>query len=61
MAIVEIYSSMWCPFCYRAKRLLEQKGGDYKEIEVSDNPKQKSDMLSRSDCRYTVPHIIIDG
>ena len=60
MAIVEIYSSMWCPFCYRAKRLLEQKGVDYK-IEVSANPDLKSEMLSRSDGRYTVPQIFIDG
>ena len=61
MAIVEIYSSVWCPFCYRAKRLLEQKGVDYKEIEVSDNPNLKREMLSRSDGRYTVPQIFIDG
>ena len=61
VAIVEIYSSVWCPFCYRAKRLLEQKGVDYKEIEVSDNPNLKSEMLSRSDGRYTVPQIFIDG
>ena len=61
VAIVEIYSSLWCPFCYRAKRLLEHKGVDYKEIEVSDNPNLKSEMLSRSDGRYTVPQIFIDG
>jgi len=61
VAKVEIYSSIWCPFCYRAKRLLEQKGVDYKEIEVSDNPNLKSEMLSRSDGRYTVPQIFIDG
>ena len=46
VAIVEIYSSIWCPFCYRAKRLLEQKGVDYKEIEVSDDPTLKSEMLN---------------
>ena len=61
MATVEIYSSVWCPFCYRAKRLLDQKGVGYKEIEVSDNPNLKSEMLSRSDGRYTVPQIFIDG
>ena len=61
VAIVAIYSSVWCPFCYRAKRLLEQKGVDYKEIEVSDDPTLKSEMLSRSAGRYTVPQIFIDG
>ena len=61
MAVIEIYSSVWCPFCYRAKRLLEQKGVDYQEIEVSDNPNLKREMLSRSDGRYTVPQIFIDG
>ena len=41
--------------------MLQQKGVEYKEIEVSDNPSLKSEMLSRSDGRYTVPQIFIDG
>jgi glutaredoxin 3 len=34
MSKVEIYSSLFCPYCTRAKRLLEQKGVEYIDIDV---------------------------
>ena len=61
MAVVEIYTSMWCPFCHRAKRLLNDKGVNFKEIDVGMNYKMRKEMLDRSDGRYTVPQIFIDG
>ncbi|MDC0398355.1 glutaredoxin 3 [Alphaproteobacteria bacterium] len=61
MAVIEIYTSMWCPFCHRAKRLLNNKGVDFKEIDVGMNSKMREEMLDRSDGRYTVPQIFIDG
>ena len=61
MAVVEIYTSMWCPFCHRAKRLLNDKGVNFKEIDVGMNYKMREEMLDRSDGRYTVPQIFIDG
>ena len=61
MAVVEIYTSMWCPFCHRAKRLLNDKGVNFKEIDVGMNYKMREEMLDRSYGRYTVPQIFIDG
>ena len=61
MANVVMYSSMMCPFCYRAKALLKQKGVAYKEINVDMNPKARSEMSRKAGGRTSVPQIWIDG
>lgn len=60
-ANVEVYSSMWCPFCYRAKKLLKDKGVDFQEIDVDGDPKVRVAMRQRADGRHTVPQIFING
>lgn len=59
-AKVEVYSSMWCPFCYRAKKLLKQKGVDFVEIDVDGDRDARDAMMARSDGRHTVPQIFIN-
>jgi glutaredoxin 3 len=61
MVKVEIYSSMLCGFCYRAKKLLEQKGVDFTDIDVLASPKRRAEMVERSGGRTSVPQIFIDG
>ena len=61
MARVEIYTKFGCPYCARAKRLLEEKGADYEEFEINSVPGKRDEMLSRSNGRTTVPQIFIDG
>ncbi len=60
MSKVEIYSSMWCPFCHRAKRLLKSKGVAFEEIDVDADPARRHEMTARSGGRRTVPQIFID-
>ncbi len=60
MAKVEIYSSMLCGFCYRAKKLLQQKGVDFTDIDVMVHPKRRAEMVERSGGRTSVPQIFID-
>ena len=36
MSKIEVYSSLWCPFCARAKALLDHKGVTYEEIDVDN-------------------------
>lgn len=60
MAKVEVYSSMWCPFCHRAKKLLKTKGVAFEEIDVDGNPAVRAAMTERADGRYTVPQIFIN-
>src|SRR3546814_5802804 len=61
MAKVEVYSSMLCGFCYRAKKLLEQKGVAFTEIDVMVQPARRAEMVQRSGGRTSVPQIFIDG
>jgi len=60
MAKVEIYTTMFCGYCDRAKRLLKQKGVDYIEIPVDTDADQRDRMLARAHGRRTVPQIFID-
>jgi glutaredoxin 3 len=60
MVKVEVYSSILCGFCYRAKKLLEQKGVDFTEIDVMANPGRRAEMVVRSGGRTSVPQIFID-
>ncbi len=59
MAEIEIYATMFCPFCYRAKRLLDDKGAAYREIDVTMKPGRRREMMERAGGRHTVPQIFI--
>ncbi len=59
MSKVEIYSSKWCPFCHRAKRLLQSKGVGFEELDVDADPALRNEMTQRSGGRRTVPQIFI--
>ena len=61
MATVEIYSKSWCPYCRMAKRLLEEKGQEFVEFDVELDAGKYDEMLDRSQGRWTVPEIFIDG
>lgn len=61
MPKVEIYSKFTCPFCYRAKALLQSKGVDFEEYEVTMDNDLRAQMIERSNGGSTVPQIFIDG
>lgn len=56
---IVLYTTPWCPFCVRARQLLEQKGLVYENIDVSGDPDRKREMMERSG-RHTVPQIWIN-
>lgn len=58
-ADIKMYSSSWCPFCIRAKRLLESKGLQFEELLVDGNPQLRTQMMEESGQR-TVPQIWIN-
>jgi glutaredoxin 3 len=53
-----MYTTNWCPYCERARRLLSAKGAAFQEIDVESSPERRAEMLSRSG-RRTVPQIFI--
>lgn len=61
MAEVEVYTTMFCPFCVRAKKLLESKNVPFTEIDVTMSSSKRAQMMERADGRHTVPQIFIDG
>ena len=60
MHIVEIYTTPTCPYCIRAKALLNDKGVEYRETDVSQSTAIRSAMTARAGGRHTVPQIFID-
>jgi len=61
MAKVELYTTMFCPYCARARSLLAKKGVDYTDIDVMADTSKFDEMLARSGGRQTVPQIFIGG
>ena len=59
MQPVEIYTSPLCGFCHAAKRLLQQKGINFSEINVLTDPGRKPEMIKRANGGRTVPQIFI--
>ena len=60
MAKVEIYTKAFCPYCSRAKALLEGKGVDFEEYDISMGGPKRQEMLQRASGGSTVPQIFID-
>jgi glutaredoxin 3 len=60
MPKVEIYTQPFCGYCSRAKRLLDDKGVAYDEIDVMMHPSRRREMLARAEGRTSTPQIFID-
>ena len=60
MPKIEIYTTPTCPYCVKAKKLLDSKGVQYEEINVDTDEVKYQEMIKRSG-RKTVPEIFIDG
>jgi glutaredoxin 3 len=56
---IEIYTKTFCPYCWRAKQLLEAKGVEYREIAVDYGGELREQMVERAKGRTTVPQIFI--
>ncbi|TVP91422.1 MAG: glutaredoxin 3 [Pseudomonadaceae bacterium] len=59
MPEIIMYSSNYCPFCIRAKQLLESKGLTFEEIIVDGQPQLRADMTRLAGGRTSVPQIWI--
>ncbi|BDX08376.1 glutaredoxin 3 [Planctobacterium marinum] len=60
MAKVEIYTKAYCPYCSRAKALLEHKAVEFTEYKIDAQPELREPMIARANGGYTVPQIFID-
>lgn len=60
MSNVEIYTWSRCPFCIRAKALLDRKGIDYQEYVIDGDEAARSQMSQRANGRRSLPQIFIN-
>lgn len=56
---IQIYTTRTCPFCIRAKALLEQKGAKFDETDVGADASKRAAMTQRANGKRTVPQIFI--
>ncbi|HEY5595289.1 MAG TPA: glutaredoxin domain-containing protein [Nitrospiria bacterium] len=60
MPTVQIYTTQYCGYCVRVKRLLELEGIPYEEIDISETPEVRDELLEKTG-EWTVPQIFVDG
>jgi len=56
--VIVVYVTDWCPYCARARGLLERKGAKFDVINIDERPEARDEMVARSG-RRTVPQIFI--
>jgi glutaredoxin 3 len=56
---ITMYSTGWCPYCDRARALLQRKGVPVQEYKIDEDDLHRAEMLARSGGRRTVPQIFI--
>ena len=56
----EIYTKSYCPFCHRAKALLDSKDIPYQEYDITQDSAGQKETIQRSG-RFTVPQVFFDG
>lgn len=56
---VTIYTKLGCGYCHRAKRLLDSKGVDYTEHDITMGGERRIEMMERAPDARTVPQIFI--
>lgn len=59
MPFITIYTKGWCPYCAAAKKLLDEKGAAFTEIDIEKKPDARSEMVQKAGGRTTVPQVFI--
>lgn len=61
MAQIEIYTTKVCPYCVKAKNLLNAKDVDFTEHDLTNDDAGREALLKKSNGMRTVPQIFING
>lgn len=56
-----IYRTSYCPYCDMAARLLDNIGVEYEQIDITDDPETRQELVKRTGGKRTVPQIFING
>ena len=55
-----VYSKPTCPYCVKAKSLLDELNIPYKEIQIQNDPALREEMITKAN-HHTVPQIFLNG
>ena len=58
--MIKLFSTRWCPYCVRAKNLLDSLGLEFEEIDIDREGLSREQLCGQTGMR-TVPQIIIHG
>jgi glutaredoxin 3 len=60
VARITLYTTRWCGYCVLAKKLLDERGADYEEVSLDDDPAFRQKLFDLTG-GWTVPQVVIDG
>jgi len=60
MPDVIVYGTAICPYCVRARSMLDKKGVNYEDVRLDQHPERRQEMEARANGRTSVPQIFID-
>jgi len=58
---IKMYSTQWCPDCHRAKKFLSEKGIEFNEIDIENDPEAATLVMEKNDGKRRVPTFDIGG
>ena len=61
MEPLTMYTTAWCPDCWRAKTFLKERGVDFREVDIEKDPSAEEVVLKANDGRRKVPTMEIGG
>ncbi|HKV23557.1 MAG TPA: glutaredoxin family protein [Candidatus Acidoferrum sp.] len=61
MSAVTMYTTRWCPDCWRAKSFLKERGVTFREVSIEGDPAAEQIVLSANNGKRKVPTLEVDG
>jgi glutaredoxin len=61
MERITMYSTRWCPDCRRAKTFLKERGVEFREIDIEEDPSAEEIVIKANDGRRKVPTLEVGG
>lgn len=61
MANVVMYTSSWCPDCWRAKRFMRDRGVEFREVNIEKDATAENTVIAANKGRRKVPTFEVDG
>ncbi len=61
MEPIVMYSTNWCPDCRRAKSFLKERGVDFREVNIEEDPSGEEIVIKANNGKRTVPTLEVEG